>query len=85
MAPGVQARHAHRVLDRLGAAVGEEDLGGAFEGAVEDELGGAVARLVAVLGGDRAQRRRLLLDRRAPPSGCWWPMLVFTSWDEKSR
>jgi hypothetical protein len=30
-APGVQARHAHRVFDGLGTAVGEEDFGGALK------------------------------------------------------
>ena len=62
VAPGVQARHAHRVLDRFGPTVGEEDLGGAVKGVIQNQLGGAIARLVAVLGRDRAQHARLLLD-----------------------
>ena len=58
----MQAGHAHGVLDRLGAAVGEEDLRRAVEGVVEDQLGRAVALLVAVLGCDGAEHVRLILD-----------------------
>jgi hypothetical protein len=62
LSTGVQAGHAHRVFDGLGAAVGEEDLGRPLEGVVQDEFGRPIALLVAVLGRDRAERAGLVLD-----------------------
>ena len=71
---GVQPGHAHRVLGRLGAAVGEEHH---VELAVVDLLAGHLAdqprRLAAGVVGverrDRAQPVGLLLDRRDQLAG----------------
>ena len=60
VASRVKPRHAYRVFDRLGAAVGEEDLLGSLEGVIEDQLGRAGPRDVAVLGCDGAQQVGLL-------------------------
>jgi hypothetical protein len=59
----VQARHAHGVLDGLGAAVGEEDVREALGRPVDDEASRLGAHVVGVLGRHRAQPRGLLLDR----------------------
>ena len=64
VAAGVHARQAHRVLDRLGAAVGEEH----HVEVAGRELGDQPRRLAAHVVGearrDRAQPAGLLLDRR---------------------
>jgi len=60
---GVQPRHAHRVLDRLSARIGEEDVLQRIAGRVlGDQAGGLAADVVGVLRRDGAQPRRLLLD-----------------------
>jgi hypothetical protein len=62
--PGGQPRHPHRVLVGLGAAVGEEHVPQVAGRDLGDEPGRLAARVVAERGCDRAQLRRLSLDRR---------------------
>ena len=61
---GVQAGHPHRVLDGVGAAVGEEHLVQITGGALGDQPGGLGARGVGVLRRDGAQLGGLLGDGR---------------------
>ena len=59
----VQARHADRILHRVGPAVGEEDLLVTRARAIDDALGGLAAHVVGVLRCDGRQTRGLVLDR----------------------
>ena len=60
---GVQARHAHRVLGRLRAAVGEEDLLQPVGRDLGDQAGGLAAIRVGVDRRHRAEATGGLLDR----------------------
>ncbi len=62
VATGVQARHADSVLDRLGPAVGEEDLGGAVKGVVENATRPRDSATHIRAGGRSCSAARLLLD-----------------------
>ncbi len=62
-AAGVQAGHPDRVLDGIGATVGEEHLVHARGGQLADQPGGLAAGGVRVLRGDGRQDAGLLLDR----------------------
>ena len=61
--PGVQARHADRVLDRVGAAVRKEDLGEAVRRLVEDLLRRLPAVEVGRGGADGGEPLGLFADR----------------------
>ena len=63
LATSVQTRESNGVFVRLGAAVGEEHLGRAVKGVVEDEFGRPVALGIAVLGRDRGQQLGLFGNR----------------------
>jgi hypothetical protein len=60
---GVQAGHAQRVLRRLRAAIGEEHLVEVTGSQLGDQPGRLAAGVVGERRRDRAQPRRLLLDR----------------------
>ena len=62
LATGVQARHAHRVLGRLGTAVGEEDLVQVPGCALRDQTGCFGAGRGGGTRCDGGERRGLLLD-----------------------
>ena len=65
--PGVQPRHPDRVLVGVGSPVGEEHLVEVTGRVARDQPGRLRPRRVGVLRGDRAQVRRLLLDRGHDP------------------
>jgi len=69
LATSVQTRESNGVFVRLGAAVGEEHLGRAVKGVVEDEFGRPVALGIAVLGRDRGQQLGLF-GNRGDDFGC---------------
>ena len=64
VAAGVLAGHPDRVLDRLGPAVGEEDLAHVVRCPLDDQPGRFAPGRVGVLRGNRGQELGLLLDRR---------------------
>ena len=59
----VEPGHAHGMLDSLGAAVREEDVGEGFWRSFGDETSGLAADVVGVLRGDGAEAVGLGLDR----------------------
>ncbi|CPZ93858.1 Uncharacterised protein [Mycobacteroides abscessus] len=61
--PGVVARHAHRMLDGLGATVGEEHLVQGSGRALGDQAGKLAAHVVGEGGGNGGQPTGLTLDR----------------------
>ena len=65
--PGVQARHAHRVLVRLRAAVGEEHDVEIARRALGDQARRLAAHVDRERGRHRAELGRLLLDRGDEP------------------
>ena len=85
-ASGVEAGHPDRVLDGLGACVGEEDLGPLAQAATRPTIRRAASlRWSLACWGAIVQSRAACSRMASTTTGCWCPMLVLTICDEKSR
>ena len=83
MPAGMDPGHPNGVLGGVGAAVGEEHLVVALGREVADCLRGPAAHQRGMLRRESRLHGRLSLDG-GHNLGCWCPMLVLTSWLEKS-
>ena len=81
---GVQASHADGVLDRFGAPGREQDVPQSVGRHLDDQPG-RLAPDVRRVAGTRVQSLSACSLIAATIRGCWWPRLVNTSWEPKSR